>query len=111
MTGASCHETRVMSVAAVQNLLQASLGDVEVGPYLTKLCASLATSMIGDSRPLPIEVTADPVTVTSHEAVSLGLIVTELVINALKHAFPDNRSGRVVVTYTAGSPGWGARST
>jgi two-component sensor histidine kinase len=46
------------------------------------------------------------VTVTSHEAVSLGLIVTELVINALKHAFPDNRSGRVVVTYTAGSPGW-----
>jgi two-component sensor histidine kinase len=42
---------RVMSVAAVQNLLQASLGDVEVGPYLTKLCASLATSMIGGRAP------------------------------------------------------------
>jgi two-component sensor histidine kinase len=97
---------RVMSVAVVQTLLQANLGDVEVGPYLTKLCASLATSMIGDSRSLPIEVTADPVTVTSHEAVSLGLIVTELVINALKHAFPDNRSGRVLVSYSAGSPGW-----
>ena len=97
---------RVMSVAAVQNLLQTNVGDVEVGPYLTKLCDSLATSMIGDSRTLPIEVTADAVTVTSHEAVSLGLIVTELVINALKHAFPDNRSGRVDVAYAAGSPGW-----
>ena len=97
---------RVMSVAAVQTLLQASLGEVDVGPYLTKLCASLANSMIGDSRPLTIEVRADPVTVTSHEAVSLGLIVTELVINALKHAFPDNKGGHVVVTYAAGSPGW-----
>lgn len=97
---------RVMSVATVQTLLQANLGDVEVGPYLTKLCASLATSMIGEVRPLTIEVEADVVTVTSHEAVSLGLIVTELVINALKHAFPDDMGGRVVVAYTAGSPGW-----
>ncbi len=97
---------RVMSVAAVQNLLQSSLGSVEIGPYLTKLCASLATSMIAESRPLAITVRADMVTVSSHEAVSLGLIVTELVINALKHAFPDNRAGKVEVVYGAGSPGW-----
>ncbi len=95
-----------MSVAAVQNLLQSSLGSVEIGPYLTKLCASLATSMIAESRPLAIAVRADMVTVSSHEAVSLGLIVTELVINALKHAFPDNRAGKVEVVYGAGSPGW-----
>jgi len=97
---------RVMSVAAVQNLLQTSLGDVEIGPYLTKLCGSLATSMIGESRPLDIQVRADAVTVNSHEAVSLGLIVTELVINALKHAFPDDRGGHVDVIYTGGAPGW-----
>ncbi len=97
---------RVMSVAAVQNLLQSSLGSVEIAPYLTKLCASLATSMIAESRPLAITVQADRATVSSHEAVSLGLIVTELVINALKHAFPDNRAGRVEVAYGAGLPGW-----
>lgn len=97
---------RVMSVAAVQQLLQASLGDVEVGPYLVKLCESLAASMIRDSRPLTIRVAADGATVTSHEAVSLGLIVTELVINALKHAFPGDRGGEVVVGYDSDAAGW-----
>lgn len=97
---------RVMSVAAVQQLLQASLGDVEVGPYLVKLCESLAASMIRDSRPLTIRVAADEATVTSHEAVSLGLIVTELVINALKHAFPGDRGGEVVVGYDSDAAGW-----
>jgi two-component sensor histidine kinase len=38
--------------------------------------------------------------------VSLGLIVTELVINALKHAFPNQRRGRITVDYHSTEPGW-----
>ena len=97
---------RVMSVAAVQEHLQYGLVDVEVGPYLTKLCASLGSSMIGESRALTIQVRADEATVSSHEAVSLGLIVTELVINALKHAFAKDRGGKVIVSYDLQPPGW-----
>ncbi len=92
---------RVMSVAAVQQHLQASTGDVEVGPYLVKLCESLASSMIRESRPLTLQVQSDRAKISSQKAVSLGLIVTELVINALKHAFPDSRGGMVEVTYHA----------
>ncbi len=81
---------RVMSVATVQQQLHASgLNEkIEIGPYLTKLCASLAASMIGERRPLSIKVLATAGGAVSSEAVSIGLIVTELVINALKHGFP-----------------------
>src|SRR5678816_867325 len=80
---------RVMSVAAVQRHLHTSLrGDlIEMAPYLTKLCESLSDSMIGEDQPTILKVTADDGTMVSGDAVSVGLIVTELVINALKYAF------------------------
>ena len=87
---------RVMSVAAVQQHLQASgRGEpIAVGPYLAKLCAALAQSMIGESRPVSLETKVSGGTVVSSEAVSIGLIVIESVINALKHAFPRSQDRR-----------------
>jgi two-component sensor histidine kinase/PAS domain-containing protein len=100
---------RVISVAAVQKLLHASgaTGSVEIAPYLTRLCESLATSMIGDSRPILLKVVGDAGSATSREAEILGLIVTELVMNALKHAFPDGKvSGQISVAYDRVGTNW-----
>ena len=99
---------RVMSVATVQQQLHASgLNEgIEIGPYLTKLCASLAASMIGEGRALAIKVQATPGRAVSSEAVSLGLIVTELVINALKHGFPAGAEGEILVSYDAQDSSW-----
>ena len=79
---------------------------IEIGPYLTKLCASLAASMIGERRALSIKVQATSGRAVSSEAVSLGLIVTELVINALKHGFPAGAEGEILVSYDAQDSGW-----
>jgi chemotaxis protein methyltransferase CheR len=100
---------RVLSVAAVQQHLDAAGrgGSIEVGNYLSRLCETLAQSMIGDSRPISLRVDADPGTVVSHQAVSIGLIVTELVMNSLKHAFPKGKKdGAIVVSYKVADADW-----
>jgi two-component sensor histidine kinase len=98
---------RVMSIAAVQRHLAVSnLADVELRPYLIQLCESLASSMISDPNLLSIEVTADDSVVDANKSVSLGLIVTELVINALKHAYPGHARGKIIVDYHAEGPNW-----
>jgi chemotaxis protein methyltransferase CheR len=99
---------RVMSIAAVQEQLHASgVGSIEVAPYLSRLCEALAISMIGDSRPISLKATGDGGSATSRQAESLGLIVTELVMNALKHAFPDeNVVGQITVAYERAGPNW-----
>jgi two-component sensor histidine kinase len=100
---------RVMSVAAVQQHLHvaATGGLIEMAPYLSKLCESLTTSMIADNRPVTLRVICEGGSITSREAVSIGLIVTELVLNALKHAFPDDKAkGRITVAYDVIGTNW-----
>jgi len=99
---------RIMSIATAQQQLDPiELGEhTPVGKYLTSLCKSLARSMIRDRKPVQLEVVASKASVTSDVAVSLGLITTELVINALKHGFPNKRKGRIIVTYTSAKSGW-----
>jgi two-component sensor histidine kinase len=62
--------------------------------------------MVGERRPVSIKVQATSGRAVSSEAVSLGLIVTELVINALKHAFPSGETGEILVGYDAREFGW-----
>jgi chemotaxis protein methyltransferase CheR len=100
---------RVLSIAAVQKQLHASAttGSIEIAPYLSKLCESLAHSMIGDTRPILLKVVGEGGSATSRQAESLGLIVTELVMNALKHAFPpDKAKGQVTVAYDMIGTNW-----
>jgi chemotaxis protein methyltransferase CheR len=98
-----------MSVASVQQHLHASGtgGPIEIAPYLSKLCETLASSLVGENRPILLKALVGEGTATSSQAVSLGLIVTELVINALKHAFPeDTKPGLVTIAYEVAGTNW-----
>ncbi|QFR33496.1 sensor histidine kinase [Ancylobacter sp. TS-1] len=100
---------RVMSVAAVQRHLHAfgAVDLIAVDAYLAKLCTGLAASMVSESHPIEIRVAADPGEMNSERAVSLGLIVTELVINAIKYAFPmPCGDARVLISYAVDGTSW-----
>jgi two-component sensor histidine kinase len=98
---------RVMSIAAVQRQLSMSKGGVvPLKAYLTLLCESLGASMIADEDRLSIAVNVDDSSVEADISVSLGLIVTELVINALKHAFPEQQKGKITVSYESEGQDW-----
>lgn len=71
-----------------------------------QLCESLAASMIHDPSQLTLVATVDDSECRADDSVSLGLIMTELVINALKHAFPDHRRGAIGVRYCADGGAW-----
>jgi chemotaxis protein methyltransferase CheR len=100
---------RVMAVATVQQYLHTVEGieQIELSAYLARLSMGLGDSMVGESQPVAIEVVADDRRVESATAVSLGLIVTELVINALKYAFPDGKAdARIRVSYESNGEDW-----
>ena len=99
---------RVMSIATLQRQLAATAsGEVALRPYFTELCASIGASMVADPALLKLTVEADASVTTADRSVSLGLIVTELVINSLKHAFPDdNARGSIVVRFDTTAEGW-----
>jgi chemotaxis protein methyltransferase CheR len=98
---------RIMSIATVEKFLDTTTLDeeVEVGPYLTGLCDSLAKSMIGD-KPLTLVVESHGGMTTSAAGISMGLITAELVINSLKHAFPAGKKGSIIVSYSVTDGGW-----
>jgi chemotaxis protein methyltransferase CheR len=99
---------RVMSIAAVQKQLRASgVGPIDMLPYFSSLSAALATSMISDNRSITVKVIGKGGIATPREAESIGLIATELVMNAIKHAFPTEQSdGRIVIAYDVDGTNW-----
>ncbi len=99
---------RVMSIATLQKQLAArSTNEVALRSYFIDLCSSISASMVGNPERLKLVATVDDSVVTADVSVSMGLIVTELVINSLKHAFTgDDPSGLIRVDFRSEAQGW-----
>jgi two-component sensor histidine kinase len=100
---------RVISIATIQQSLHASrtIGPVEMVPYLSRLGDALAASMIGDVRPVTLKVAGTAGSLDSRQAESVGLITTELVMNALKHAFASEKMDcRISVAFDVDGTNW-----
>ncbi len=86
-------------VARLNNRLNVAAGDsaVDSGHFVSELCEDLqACARTGIS----IQCRAESHDIALTTAVPLGLIINELVTNALKYAFPDQRSGLILVSFS-----------
>jgi PAS domain S-box-containing protein len=92
---------RVRAMGAVHQRLigSASLSDISARGFISDLCVDLARSQGADRRGVSIQVEGDAGVINIEYGVVLGLLINELVTNALKHAFPDKRAGEIIVSY------------
>jgi PAS domain S-box-containing protein len=90
-------QTRVRSIALFHEKLYQSkdLARVDIAEYLVGLSTGLFATYGVSADRIVLEFHVDDIPLAVDEAISCGLIVNELLSNALKHAFPDGRKGAV----------------
>jgi two-component sensor histidine kinase len=89
-------EARIMTIARVHDHLWkgASVTEVDLSTFLDDLCSQLGFATAG----LEIQCRADAVVVSADKAIPVGLIVNELVTNAVKYAYDEGQPGVVEVS-------------
>ena len=90
-------QNRARSMALIHELLYQSndLKSINFGSYINKLTNELYSIYVTDSNMIKLDMDIDDVMIDINTAIPLGLIVNELVSNSMKHAFPNNKDGKI----------------
>ncbi|MBE7465329.1 MAG: PAS domain S-box protein [Planctomycetes bacterium] len=98
---------RIRSMALVHEMLfrGADLAGVDLAAYLDSLVAYLFRAYKADPAKMRAEVHSSAAHLDLDTAIPTGLLITELVSNSLKHAFPGSRSGSIRVAIECAADG------
>jgi PAS domain S-box-containing protein len=91
------NRVRAMSLVHEKLYQSESLSHIDLADYLRYLSSQLFSYYSTDSRRVNLVVEVGKATVDINTAIPLGLIVNELVSNALRHAFPGDRKGTITL--------------
>ncbi len=92
--------TRITAIGELyKNLTRMnSTETVQVDAYLSTIAEQLSDSLIlGRKAPITIREDISPTTISTRTAVPLGLVLNELVTNAIKYAFDENQPGEIFI--------------
>jgi PAS domain S-box-containing protein len=93
-------ESRIRSMALVHEKLYSSadLASIDFSDYTKTLANSLINAYAADPNRIRLVIDIKDVSLDINRAIPVGLIMNELVANALKHAFPKGQKGEIVIT-------------
>jgi two-component sensor histidine kinase len=91
---------RVKSMAMIHQKLyqEDNLTGVSISDYIGNLTESLFTSYGVDHEQINLEMDIDNLNLDIDTIIPMGLILNELISNALKYAFPDNQNGELLIS-------------
>jgi two-component sensor histidine kinase len=100
------NQNRIQSMALLNELLYQSddLAVVDFPKYLRRMLEQLFRSYGVDDRRISLRTELDPVGLELDDALPCGLLISEVVSNCLKHAFPGGRAGEVRIVLRRQSP-------
>jgi PAS domain S-box-containing protein len=94
-------QNRANSMALIHERLYQStdLKRIDFGDYIESLSSDLFHNYATQSGDIDLKIDVEDIFLDINTAIPLGLIVNELITNSLKHAFPDNRKGEIIINF------------
>jgi two-component sensor histidine kinase len=94
-------QNRIRSMSYIHDslYLNKNLDSIDLQHYISGLCRNLIQSYSINPEKIELHLTIDDIQLSLDQAIPCGLIVNELVSNALKYAFPDGKNGALEILF------------
>ena len=90
-------QVRIQSIALVHELLyeSESLAYIKYDKYISDLLKAISNMHMSGDKSIDIVTNVQPISLSINQAIPFSLLITELIVNAYKHAFNGKKTGRI----------------
>jgi PAS domain S-box-containing protein len=90
-------QVRIQSIALVHEMLyeSESLAYIKYDKYINDLLQAISSMHMSEDKSIEITTNVQPIALSINQAIPFSLLITELIVNAYKHAFNGEKTGKI----------------